>query len=69
MLAPEATSKSMNIAVSYHTANISHWTEECMHTAQVTEDASGRCHLDSLNIFDIVMIFYVLKTKHPLRVH
>lgn len=69
MLAPEATSKSMNIAVSYHTANISHWTEECMHTAQVTEDASGRCHLDSLNIFDIVTIFYVLKTKHPLRVH
>lgn len=69
MLAPEATSKSMNIAVSYHMANISHWTEECMHTAQVTEDASGRCHLDSLNIFDIVMIFYVLKTKHPLRVH
>lgn len=59
----------MNIAVSYHTANISHWTEECMHTAQVTEDASGRCHLDSLNIFDIVTIFYVLRTKHPLRVH
>lgn len=69
MLAPEATSKSMNIAVSYHVANISHKTEECMHIAQVTEDASGRCHLDSLTIFDIVTIFYVLRTKHLLRVH
>lgn len=69
MPATAVTSKSRDTAANYYMASISHWIEECMHTAQVTEDISGGCHLGSFTTFGVMKRSGALRIKHSPGVH